>query len=272
MFYPKVIIGCPIHETKEYSIRKWLKYVCTQLTYPTYAYEVYLVDNSKNKQWHKKLLREVGPLYPNLTIVHYQPGKFYIPPGKNRRPIPTNYTTAEVIAQCQNKIVAYCKKQKAHSFMSIECDNFSVRNVIERLQAHNKLVVGAYYQTYVGYLRTPLLQVLSNKHLKNVMELRPRLLTYKEAINRLKPGLQPIHGIGMGCELINMDVYDIKDKYGNTISYRSDKTGKGLSDSLWHADLEQLDAEVNVDTSIPCGHWNDSWVFKNTMEALGERI
>lgn len=267
MIYPKVIIGCPIHESKDYCIRQWLKYVCTELTYPGYAYEVFLVDNSPNKQWHKKLLREVGGLYPNLTIIHYQPTKFFIPKG-HKKPVPTNYTTAEIIAQCQNKIITYCKKKKADYFCSIECDNFSVRNVIERLQAHNKLVVGAYYQTYVGYVRTPLLQVIGNQHMQNCITMHPRLLTYKEIVARFKPGAQAIHGIGMGCELINMEVFEKADRYGNKIFYHSDQSGKGLSDSHWHTDLMQLDIEVNVDVTIPCGHWNDSWTYKNTVEAL----
>lgn len=251
---PKVLIACPINETKDYCIRKWLKYVCSQLTYQNY--EVYLVDNSKNKHWHKKLLKEVGFLYPNLTIDHYRPSAKH------------EYTIAETIALCQNKIITYAKKVKALKWMSIECDNFSEQDIIERLQAHMLPAVGAYYHTYLGYERTPLMQKVDNEDLAPIMEMRPRLIPYQEAVSMIKAELQLIHGIGLGCVMLDMEIFDLVDQDNKPIQFRSNEIGKGLSDSYFYADLQSWGIDVYLDPTIRCIHENDSWTYKNTVEAL----
>lgn len=55
-FYPKVLIGTPIHETKEYSLQRWLNNI-KSFTYPNF--DVLVVDNSPTEdlmnRWKDKV-------------------------------------------------------------------------------------------------------------------------------------------------------------------------------------------------------------------------
>lgn len=63
-----VLIGTPIHEVKDYSMRRWLKSV-SELDYTDFR--LLMVDNSANPEWHLKVdeyCKELG--FDNYDLIH----------------------------------------------------------------------------------------------------------------------------------------------------------------------------------------------------------
>ncbi len=251
-FPHKVLIGAPIHEYKDYVIRKWLKYVCTELTYPGHMYKVLVVDNSPDPKWHKEFI----DLYPNLEIMRYQ------------KPKDSEMTVQQVLAECQNKIVNYAKRNRYSHFFSHECDNMCEEqpDVIERLLAHGLPVVGGFYQHGFGGNRYHMIQKMNNPiDITRLVSNKYRLLDHMESVTMINGKLQEIGNIGIGCTMIEMWIFDL-------LKFHSDEQGQGLSDSYFFADLiNLLGINAMCDTSINVTHYNDSWGYKSVIESFQGR-
>lgn len=248
MIYDKVLIAAPIHEYKNYCIRDWLKYVCTGLTYPKGSYEVMVVDNSEDRNWHKEFIG----LYSNLRVERYQKAR------------ESEMTVQQVLAECQNKMVNYAKKNKFDSLFSHECDNKAVDpDIIEKLQAHDLPVVGGFYQHGFGEKRYHMIQKLDNPiHQTRLVTNRYRLLEFEETVSMINGKLHEVGNIGIGALLIQMWVFKF-------LKFHSDEKGQGLSDSYFFADLmSQLGIEAYCDTSVNVKHENDSWGYKGVIERM----
>lgn len=245
MIYDKVLIGAPIHEYKDYCIHEWLKYVCTGLTYPKHRYKVIVVDNSEDRNWHKQFIG----LYPNLEVTRYQKAR------------ESEMTIQQVLAECQNKIVNYAKRNGFDSFFSHECDNFGDPDIIERLQVHNLPVVGGFYQHGFGKDRYHMIQKMDEPiGQTKLVANRYRLLEFGETAAMINGKLQEIGNIGIGACLIQMWIFEF-------LKFHSDPQGRGLSDSYFFADLTNLlGLEAYCDTSVNVKHENDSWGWKSVIE------
>lgn len=250
MKYPKVVIGAPIHIYKDYCIRPWLDYVCT-LPYPNY--EVIVVDNSEDRNWHKQFIG----MYPNLTVETYY--------ASNRKIGKRHITIQEILAACQNKIVTFAKRKGAEYVLSHECDNFfKDKNFLPRLISHNKLVVGGFYQHGFGDKRFHMIQVVDQPVFgTNLVHNKIREADFREVTPQLTGDLIEAHGFGIGGVLIDMELFNQTD-----IKFRSDIQGKGLSDSYFYYDLTARDIPAFIDTGLNLEHVNDSWGWKKAVHEL----
>lgn len=251
MLYPKVLIGAPIHKSKDYCVHEWLKHVCLDTDYPRDRFKVLIVDNSEDKNWHRQFIG----LYSNLHVMHFQR-------SNNQK----DWTIQKVLAECQNKIVNFAKRHGFDQLMSNECDNFGPTDMIHRLQKHDLPVVGGFYQHGFGEKRYHMIQNIDAPifHDPTVIH-KTRLMEYEETLPMINGKLHPVANIGIGAMLFQMWVF-------NYIKFHSDANGIGLSDSYLTADLKNiLNLEIYCDTSIDVEHRNDSWGWKKEVELFKGR-
>jgi len=67
----KILIGAPIHEIKNYSIKRWLSSVQNIRCEQNVSYHLLMVDNSQNPEWYKKVHEYCKELnFTNYTLIH----------------------------------------------------------------------------------------------------------------------------------------------------------------------------------------------------------
>jgi hypothetical protein len=225
--FPKVLLGCPINIVKDYCMDQWLDMV-KNLTYPNY--DVYLVDNSRNKEYHKKLREKHC-----LNIDYVNPGT-----GKEAR-----YYMAESIEKIRKRAVS---KNYEYLFI-LEIDIFPPPQIIELLMIHDKPVVGTTYWTGQGH--NTFLQLLYLRHLGEGKHISvtfewPQIRGFFDGkINRAFAN-------GNGCILIKKEVV-------RQINFRVSPDDIGHADSFFHQDLFIKGIDNWIDTSIMPVHWNSDW-------------
>lgn len=65
----KILIGTPIHEIKDYSLKRWLR--CVSEIKSDAECHLMMVDNSQNPEWYKKVHDYCKELnFTNYTLIH----------------------------------------------------------------------------------------------------------------------------------------------------------------------------------------------------------
>jgi hypothetical protein len=225
---PLVAVVAPISDKKEYVIDKWLKHIF-QLTYPNFV--IILVDNSPKKDLYSRLKRQ----YPEISSIrHFSP---------------KNLTSVMYITHSQNILVSEAKLFGAEYFMSIECDVFPPKNVIELLLAHKSPIACGVYPYMDGVKRKPLLITIEEDITGHI---RHRNREYAESLLFMDGKPKYNFGQGIGCALIDMRVF-------NFVSFRFEKDMEHHSDTFFYQDLYFRGIDPVVDTSIVCRHENSDW-------------
>ena len=223
---PRVLVGCPINIVKDYCMDQWLDMV-KNLTYRNY--DIYLVDNTKNPLYHKKLREN-----HNLKIDWVDPAK------KEAR-----YYMADCIEKIRTRAV---KKNYDYLFI-LEVDIFPSPDIIENLIVHDLPVVGATY--FTGQGDKTFLQLL---YLEQIEKGKYLTKFYKNSHVRryFKGGLIKAHANGNGAILIKKEIL-------RRLHFRVDESDIGHADSFFHQDLFKMGIINWVDTSILPVHWNSRW-------------
>ena len=234
---PKVLLGCPINIVKNYCLDSWLKMV-VNLTYSNY--DIYLVDNSRNPEYHKKLSDK------------YKVKIDYVDPAKME--------AREYMAKSIEKIRQRAVKRKYDYLFILECDIFPHPQIIELLMGNNKPVVGTSFWT--GFGDKTFFQLLGVEQIEE-RKVAPFFLGLSQIRVLYNGQLQTSFANGNGCVLIKREVLE-------KIKFRVDMTQEGFSDGFFHIDLFMLGIENWIDTSIIPLHWNSRWntVPDNKKHAL----
>ena len=229
---PKILLASTINIVKSYCLFDWLEHI-KELDYPNY--DIFLVDNSPNPDFCDK----IQALGFNCAWVN--------PEGRESR-----YYMTSSNERCRMEFLLNPEYQY---FLSLECDIFPPKDIIQRLLAHDKDVCGTPYWTFQGYDSQLMLVSIDELHRDYETyrkEVKARLLTFSEAQLFIDGQCKPIYANGIGCTLIKRWVLE-------KIHFRIDPLDIGHADSFFHQDLWLNGIENYVDTSIIPLHRNSNW-------------
>lgn len=222
-YHSKVLVACPISIEKDYILGDWLRHI-KMFSYPNY--DIYLVDNSHNPNYHKKI-RAMG-----FDVDYVKPeGESHI-----------------YMCQCDEMIRQRAIEKKYDAIFHNECDIFAPLDAIERLIAHKQQVVSFPYFIHTGEKSTILIQGVT----KMGEELHAYNYSAVDAMRFCDGKLKTVYGCGMGAMLIHYSVFQ-------HIKFRVTKGYQGHADSFFYQDLMLNEIKNYVDTSHICRHENRSW-------------
>jgi hypothetical protein len=228
---PKILIAAPINVVKSYCLFDWLEHI-KKFDYDNY--DIFLVDNSPNPSFCEKI-KSMG-----IDCVWDDP--------KGRE---TRYLLLTSSERCRVKFLA-----GGYDYMfSVECDIFPPLDIIQRLLAHDKDVVGTTYWTFHGsdsQLQLLSIDILHKDYNTHRIESQNRYMTFEEAQLFMDGQCKPAYANGIGCILIKRWILE-------QIPFRIDPNDSGYPDSFFHQDLWMKGIENFIDTSIIPLHRNSNW-------------
>jgi hypothetical protein len=225
MSEPKVLVGCPTSDHKEYCLKEFAKRV-KKLSYKNY--DVLLIDNSEGDDYAKK-------------IESY---------GLTCHKVPFKKGVKERLAECRNLLRDKALAGGYDYFLSLEQDIIPPKDIIQRLIFHRAKVVSALYTKLMkvkdgdkdlGMQEVPVLYALEDGQARRML---------MEEVKEKK--LIPIIGGGLGCVLINRSIFE-------RIKFRVEKDAKGFDDMYFFSDLDRMDVQPLCDTSIHVKHLEQTW-------------
>jgi len=212
---PKILIGCPTSEHKEYALSEYLESI-NNLTYRNFDF--LLVDNSKTDDYYKKLKGL------NVNVIKDK----YFENARDR------------VIHSRNILRDKFLDENYEYFLSLEQDITTPKDIIERLLRHKKDIISALY-FYLGDDKKTLMPMVWIHHEGKYA----RRLDFDEVMNN-----KLIEAItcGLGCVLINRRVLE-------KIKFRYVKEKPGWDDLWFSEDARAKGFKVYVDTSIKCKHY-----------------
>lgn len=241
--FPKVLIGSPIYEGKEYCRKEFVANV-KKFTYPNKSFV--MVDNSKGTSYHAKLRRDGVPAVR-------------VNRGRNSR---------DALANSMNYLRKRVLEGGYDYLLSLECDLFPREDIIERLLENmedvelfslqsGKRVVGAPY--HIGEDAQKRLCIFRTVIENGIGGTRP-----------LEPGdeqwflngkVHQVHGMGVGCVLIHKSILE---KFPFWYSELDDaRMAKEVirkhPDVYFYLDLHNNRIPVYCDTKLYTLHMPSNW-------------
>lgn len=240
MKHPKIFLFAPISDQKGYCLEEWLTQI-TNFSYPNY--QIYLVDNSKDPEYHKDLAKRY-----NIEIDYVQPigqALEYITASQNR---------------CRDK---FLESDCDYAF-SLECDQFVPLNIMEyfmlyQLQLHNiiYLVRKMDDTTFCLQNETALIgeKIVIRGMLQDFLMGFYFLDGTVRELGRFQLGrFQSCCATGIGCTMIRRDVLE-------KIKFRIDMNKKVVfSDTFFHEDARKNGIRNYLDTRFTVRHERSSWI------------
>lgn len=224
MYVPKVLISCPITELKDYCLPEWLSAVLS-IDYDNS--HVYFVDNSKDRG-HAEDIRALG-----IECDYHEP----------------SYSPRIFVTECQNKIRQKVLDEGYDYLFMLECDQFPPKDIIHKLLAHNKQVVGAHYYIFSG---TNMKNIMADAFYEPLHHMTIRHLSVMQGFEYMGSGVKKTMHLGLGCILIHRSVLE-------KIEFRVVEGEAMASDSYFHEDLYRNRIPCYVDTDIITDHYSDGW-------------
>jgi GT2 family glycosyltransferase len=186
---PRVLIGSPTYEGKEYCRKEFVENV-KRLSYP---HTFIMVDNTKHNSYAAKLRRD------GVNVVQ-------VPRGRNSR---------DALANASNYLRKRTLEGGYDYLLMLESDVFPPRDIIESLLKHMNpytltlqegvRVVGAPYHISDGK-HSKLCIFIPEKTKSGIVGTR--MLTAEEEEVFLNGKLRRVHGMGVGCTLIHRSVLE----------------------------------------------------------------
>lgn len=223
----RILVACPTAEGKDYALEKWVE-TAKSLTYDNY--DIHLVDNSETSDYMNDVRERFGDV---LTINRVSPSQYDS----------FRHALAKSHNRCSEKVL----KEGYDYLLHLESDVFPPLDVIERLLAHKRKVVGALYHVELGEQSKLMIQEVENFG-----------MVHRESYNLDETDLSFVDGTvkrvfscGLGCILIHRSVLE-------KVPFRYEGDASVHPDSFFFGDLENAGINVFVDTSIYCEHQNTS--------------
>lgn len=228
MSWPKILVGCPTSQHKEYCLDQYVNGV-RQFKYQNF--DVLLVDNSEGEEYAQRI-REKGV---ECCKVPYSQG------------------VMKRLADSRNVLRERVLTGGYDYFLSLEQDVIPPPIIIGRLLAHGKKVVSGLY-TKLAKIKDQTGRILRTEQVpvayvwdESIQDAR-RLLR-KEMKNK---GLMRIIGGGLGCLLIHRSVLE-------KIEFRVADPSVGCDDMYFFNDLHDLGIAAFCDTGALCKHLEVAW-------------
>ena len=232
-YAPKILIGVPTYEGKNYCLSQFLDNI-KNFSYPKDRIEIFFADNSKdntnalmlNKKYNIKCFWKD---YSDMSMF-------------------------EKMADSHNQIKRYFLDSEAQYLLHLESDVFPPKDVIEQLLWARKPVVNAMYQVFDASHRQPCIK------LTNYMHEFSRFFVNHKSLDGcyhwwLEGKPQPVFIGGIGCCLMKRKVMK---HFG--FRYDTTLTENYPPDSYFAEDLRAKGIKNYVHTGVVCFHWNrDDW-------------
>jgi len=229
----KVLIIAPTSDKKHYCKDKWLKHI---LSLDYLFYDVLIVDNSEDPEYHKREFIDKG-----VRCIHVRPEGNVV-----------DYITAS-----QNVALQYFRDHPIYDYMFIvESDVFPPKNAIQYLISLQKPVVTLPY--FINYRDNhPALcwQIMESTYMKRNSMLLDGLLGF----NRFDGGLKEVFACGIGCTMIQREVWDYIKCFRSETQEREHIEDRSVfSDTFFYRDLQKEGIPAYMDQSYICEHdWSD---------------
>jgi len=232
--YPKVLVGTPTYEGKEYCREQFVNCI-KQIDYPNFHWV--LVDNTKKPTYFHKLRR----LYPRNVA--------RVPRGKNSRDALANESN-----YLRNKVI----EEGYDYLLMVESDLFPPPDVVWRLLRHGKQVVGLPYEIGTAPNRGLCAFVIEEK---KPQVWGTRRVNREEERKLLDGELHKIHGMGVGCVLISRDIVERFPFWYSSLDDErmKDEHVRKHPDVYFYLDLHNNSIRVWLDTSVLVHHQNSNW-------------
>ena len=222
---PKVLVAIPIFDQKDYIFKENFEAI-KNIDYPNYDY-VY-IDNSASSAYVKKLRRR----------------------GAKAVRVPRGGNSRQALCNSQNYARNKAIQGNYDFLMFVESDLIPTPECIRRLMNHQVGVAGATY--YIGTdIKIPC--VFTTEWKSEQHQMGTRLITLNEVDSFLNTGLRRIHGMGLGCTLIRIDI--IK-RY--PFWYDERFTSKH-SDVYFYMELQNDSVPVYIDSDYVIPHYPSKW-------------
>ncbi len=232
-YAPKILIGVPTYEGKNYCLSQFLDNI-KNFSYPKDRIEIFFADNSKdntnalmlNKKYNIKCFWKD---YSDMSMF-------------------------EKMADSHNQIKRYFLDSEAQYLLHLESDVFPPKDVIEQLLWARKPVVNAMYQVFDASHRQPCIK------LTNYMHEFSRFFVNHKSLDGcyhwwLEGKPQPVFIGGIGCCLMKRKVMK---HFG--FRYDTTLTENYPPDSYFAEDLRAKGIKNYVHTGVVCFHWNrEDW-------------
>jgi len=221
---PKILIGCPTYEGHAYCLEEWINNV-RSFDYPNF--EILLVCNSKSKEYLNKI-KKLG--------INYLISNHYSKPNKR-------------LAKARKKLHEYAIKKGYDYLFAVEQDVFPKKNVLKKLLAWDKKVIGAPYivcsHTNKNRRRIDWILSFSDKlkYLESDDGVKVSHWFLESELKNIKNNPFQVKGCGFGCTLVKVDVL-------KKIKTRVDKKLNRSDDSYFFEDCIKENIKVFVDISL----------------------
>jgi hypothetical protein len=232
-YAPKILIGVPTYEGKNYCLSQFLDNI-KNFSYPKDRIEIFFADNSKdntnalmlNKKYNIKCFWKD---YSDMSMF-------------------------EKMADSHNQIKRYFLDSEAQYLLHLESDVFPPKDVIEQLLWARKPVVNAMYQVFDASHRQPCIKLTNYMH-----EFSRHFVNHKSLDGCyhwwLEGKPQPVFIGGIGCCLMKRKVMQ---NFG--FRYDTTLTENYPPDSYFAEDLRAKGIKNYVHTGVVCFHWNkEDW-------------
>lgn len=234
MYYPKILIGFPTSDKKDYCVDEFIQQI-KSFTYP--LYDIFVVDNSKDSKHVRKFWKE------GIKAVHE----------------PLNGDFREELARHQNIIKDYFLAGDYDYLMMIESDVFTGECILEKLvsyaEVYNAGVVTATYEIDRGEPTLCLTSTVDSRLVRS-----EKLLERSIGYEIMGQGVIPLRKLlsdpdakltatGIGCTLFSR--FALQE-----VNFRVDLSlnKRAFSDTFIFTDIASKGYEILIDSNIICKH------------------
>ncbi len=223
MASPKVLVGCPTADAKSYCLKQYVDRV-KALTYTNK--EIWLVDNSKTKDYFEQIKKE------GLNVIKDEFSEML----------------KERIVHSRNILRQKVIEEGYDYFLSLEQDVIPPVDIIERLLAHGKeIICGVYYGLYFDQENKPIVRPLV---WAPVQEDNSKMRFMSSECKEWGAGKQKLYEIracGLGCVLIHRSVLE-------KIKFRIREDRAAFDDIVFCDDAASNGFKIYADLSLHCEH------------------
>lgn len=208
-----------------------------KLKYPNFEVVIYdnTPDGGVNAGYLNELAEELGVVFEFKALHARIPGKTPV--------------LHERLAISHNWCRLYALDNGYKHMLHLETDVIPEPDVIERLLAHKKYVVGALYYRDMGRSRKLMVQ-------RHVYRAPNNIITHNlapgEDVCFIDGTLKKVAHVGLGCVLIDTRVFQ-------NILFRYKKGVDSAPDTYFAEDCFHTGVTIFADTSLICEHRNEAW-------------
>jgi hypothetical protein len=237
MYLPKILIGTPTYEGKNYCLSQFIRNVAN-FTYPKSRVDFVIFDNSAKPNNAKYINKEFG------VKVHW---KDYSGMG-----------IIEKLANTHEAIREYAINNKYDYLLHLESDVFPQEDVIEQLLWTKKKMIGVPYNLFGGGQRRLVTQAfkegdVAENQFSTALQLgQTHHWFFDGTVKRVSTN-------GIGCTL--MKVSTIKN-----VKFRYVPNDDSAPDTWFTRDLMAMNIPYYVHTGMLAFHWNkEDWGYYASM-------